>query len=72
MKGDSETRDSKNQNKRKSPYSGAFRDFIQQTIKDPSFFDLPPVEQKKVAKGVINKHKVVSYQQAATKKEARE
>lgn len=41
----------------KSPHISALREFVQQTIADPSFFDLAPEKQKEVAMGYIQKHK---------------
>ncbi|WPS85338.1 hypothetical protein SMD22_01540 (plasmid) [Brevibacillus halotolerans] len=64
--------ENKKQGKRKSPYTGVLRDFIRQTINDPSFFDLPPEEQKKFAKGVISKHKVVPFNKTDIKREIKE
>lgn len=42
---------------KKDPHTSALRDFVQQTIADPSFFDLEPEKQKEVAMGYIQKHK---------------
>ncbi|WPS85682.1 hypothetical protein SMD22_01095 (plasmid) [Brevibacillus halotolerans] len=41
-------------------YKNAVREFVRETISNPNFFDLPPMEQKQAAMNTIQKHKNVS------------
>ncbi|WCF11466.1 hypothetical protein NDS46_31405 (plasmid) [Paenibacillus thiaminolyticus] len=44
---------------KKDAYVSALKDFVNMTIKDPSFFKLPPEQQKKVAMEHIQKQKEI-------------